>query len=91
MPLRDPLTHILPGLRSTRRLSRSGQPPVRPARIVLDFLQYVRDEFSSQLSLGKLDLQASERESNHIRGRDGDPFKLRLCSDSPDPLMLFRG
>ena len=40
---------------------------------------------------GKLDLQASERESNHIRGRDGDPFKLRLCSDSPDPLMLFRG
>ena len=91
MPLRDPLTHILPGLRSTRRLSRSGQPPVRPARIVLDFLQYMRDEFSSQLSLGKLDLQASERESNHIRGRDGDPLKLRLCSDSPDPLMLFRG
>ena len=24
-------------------------------------------------------------------GRDGYPFKLRLCSDPPDPLMLLRG
>jgi hypothetical protein len=74
-----------------RRLSRSGQPPVRPTRIVLDFLEHVRDEFSTQVFLGKLGLQTSERKSNHIRGRDGNPFKLRLCSNPPDPLMLFRG
>ena len=58
---------------------------------MLDFLEHVRDEFSSQVSLGKLVLQAGERKSNHIRGRDGNPFKLRLCSDPPDPRMLFRG
>jgi hypothetical protein len=58
---------------------------------VLDFLEDMRDEFSSQISLGKLVLKASERQSNHIRGRDGNPFKLRLCSDPPDPRMLFRG
>ena len=51
----------------------------------------MRDEFSSQVSLAKLGLQASERKSNHIRGCDGNPFKLRLCSDPPNPFMLFRG
>ena len=70
---------------------RPRQTPVRPAWIVLDFLEHMRNERVSQLSLGQLLLQATERQSDHIGGSDGNPFKLSLCSNSPDPFMLLSG
>jgi hypothetical protein len=56
---------------------------------VLDFLEHMRYQLSAQIPLGKLLLEPSERQSDHIGGKDGNPFKLSLCSNSPDPFMLL--
>jgi hypothetical protein len=58
---------------------------------VLDFVQYMRDQLSPEIRLRELLLQASERQSDHIGSCDRNPFKLRLCSNSPDPFMLLTG
>jgi hypothetical protein len=49
---------------------------------VLDFLEHMRYQLRSQISFGQLLLQASERQSNHVGGSDGNPFKLSLRSNS---------
>ena len=61
---------------------------------MLDFLEHVRDEFGSQVSLGQLVLQAGERKSNHIRGRDGYPCAATrrihsCCSAVSDVVTLW--
>jgi hypothetical protein len=73
------------------RFGEFRQTSVCPARIVFDFLEHMLNQLSPQISFAKLLLKASECQSNHVRGRDGDPFKLSLCSDPPDPLMLLGG
>jgi hypothetical protein len=45
--------------RALRCERRSRQTPVRPAWIVLDFLEHMRYQLSPQISLGKLLLQTS--------------------------------
>jgi hypothetical protein len=73
------------------RFGEFRQTSVCPARIVFDLLEHMFNQLSPQISFAKLLLKASECQSNHVRGRDGDPFKLSLCSDPPDPLMLLGG
>jgi hypothetical protein len=51
----------------------------------------MRDQLSPEIRLRELLLQASERQSDHIGSCDRNPFKLRLCSNSPDPFMLLTG
>jgi hypothetical protein len=51
----------------------------------------MRYQLGSQICLGQLLSQASERQPNYIGGSDGNPFKLSLCSNSPDPFMLLSG
>jgi hypothetical protein len=57
---------------------------------VLEFLEHVYYQLSSQIPLGQLLLQAGERQPDHVGGSDGNPFKLRLRGNSPDPFMLNR-
>jgi len=92
-PARQPLPAD-PRQATTAKLSssrRTRQTPVRPAWIVLDFLEHMSHQLSPQFSLGQLLLQARERQSNHVGGSDGNPVKLRLCSNSPDPFVLLSG
>jgi RNA polymerase sigma factor (sigma-70 family) len=55
---------------------RSRKAPVRSPWVVLDFLEHMRYQLSAQIPLGKLLLETSERQSDHIGGSDGNPFKL---------------
>jgi hypothetical protein len=62
---------------------------VRATRILVDFPEHMCHQLSPQIWLGKLLLEASERQSNHVGRRNGNALKLSLSSDPPDPVMLL--